>query len=180
CFTPQMMVGPTMWAESVKDQPPGAIVCFDQVGVACPLKKMRALIAMGQDGIMRAGFKRSPGASATCQRFHMSIFCPALSDQKIIPVAKMIQVRSFRKACPRGSEWWAQKCPQNLAPLSEGADLLASGNDQSGASGSDHDYERWVRQESTQSYWSPDSNPARHGRYWDRDRNLELQDSYRK
>ena len=53
-----------MWTESVEDQPPGAIMCFDQVGVACPLKRMGALIAVRQDRVMRAGFKRSPGTPA--------------------------------------------------------------------------------------------------------------------
>src|SRR6266567_2242032 len=89
-----------MWTESVEDQPPGAIMCFDQVGVACSLKRMGALIAMRQDRVMRAGFKRSPGTPAACQRLHMSIFCSALRDQKIIPVADVIQVWPFRKSSP--------------------------------------------------------------------------------
>src|SRR6266700_4550982 len=86
CFTPQMMVGSTMWTESVEDQPPGAIMCFDQISVACPLKRMGALIAVGQDRVMRAGFERPPGASAACHCLHMSIFCPAFSNHEIIPV----------------------------------------------------------------------------------------------
>src|SRR5436305_8594471 len=95
-----MMVGPLLRTESVEDQPPGAIVCFDQVGVARPLKRMGAVIAVRQDRVIRTGFKWSPGTSAACQCLHMSIFCPALNDQKIIPVANMIEVWSFRKASP--------------------------------------------------------------------------------
>jgi hypothetical protein len=39
-----------------------------------------------------------PPAPAACQRLHLSICCPALSDHEIRPVAKVIQVRSFGKA----------------------------------------------------------------------------------
>ena len=68
--------------------------------MARPLKRMGAVIAVRQDRVIRTGFKWSPGTPAACQCLHMSIFCPALSDQKIIPVANVIQVGSFRKASP--------------------------------------------------------------------------------
>src|SRR5205823_402692 len=109
-----MMVGPLLRAESVEDQPPGAIVCFDQVGVACPLKRMGALIAMRQDRVIRTWFKRPPGTPAACQCLHMSIFCLAFSNQKIIPVTNMIEVGSFGKASRRATP--QQACLRQLLP----------------------------------------------------------------
>ena len=73
-------------------------MCFDQVSVARSLKRMGGLITVSQDRVMWTGLKRSPRVRTACQRLHMSIFCPALSDHEIIPVANVIQVRSFGKA----------------------------------------------------------------------------------
>src|SRR6266849_6543173 len=97
CFAAEMMKISAVGTKSQKDNPPTAIVRFNQVGMPCPLNRMKPTVAMSENGIVWAWFERTPGADAAGYRDHMPVFCPPFGDHQIIAVVEIVQMWSFRE-----------------------------------------------------------------------------------
>src|SRR5215472_2357186 len=103
CFTTEMMKITPVGAESQKDEPPAAIVRFNQLGMSCPLNRVKTTVAMCENGIVWAWFERTPGAGAKSHCDHVPVFRPPLGDHQIIAVVEVVQVRRFRETTTASS-----------------------------------------------------------------------------
>src|SRR2546421_5333986 len=90
-----MMKIPPIGAKSQKDNPPTAIVRFNQFTMSCSLNRMKTSIAMSENRIVRTRFESPPWASATGHRNHMPVLRSPLGDHQIIAVVEIVQTWCF-------------------------------------------------------------------------------------
>src|SRR5260370_9424375 len=93
-----MMKITVVGAKSQEDKPPTAIVRFNQIGMPCPLNRMKTTVAMSENGIVWAWLERAPGAGATGHRDHMPVFRPPFGDHQIIALVEQLYSWSFWKS----------------------------------------------------------------------------------